>query len=346
MKAAGIALSAVLVMALACTSACGASARGAASSSGAAIQSARSQAQPAGVTQSATLQAQALSATTTKVKIGTKKFKLKLAGNKGAQAFRAYLSKARTFAMKELNGNEKYHYFPKRTFPTASKRYTKVKAGDVMLYGDDCLVIFYKTHTTSYSYTKIGRLTSAAGLKKAAGKKSVQVKFFAMAQAASAQAAGGDSGATGNAAQEADAIGGDAGGEAAASESSDAAQAGSAATQVYLTVNGQRLSATLADNSSARALVEALAEGSVAVDAHDYGGFEKVGALGFSLPRNDETITTKPGDLILYQGTNLCVYYAQNTYSFTRLGAIDNIDAAQLKELLGDGDVQVGLSLT
>ena len=125
---------------------------------------------------------QASSKTTTTVKIGSKKFKMKLASNKSARAFRAYLTKARTLKMTELNGNEKYHYFASRTFPTTEKSYRKVKAGDVMLYGDDCLVIFYKTHKTSYEYTKIGHLTSVKGLAKALGKGSVKVKFAKMRQ--------------------------------------------------------------------------------------------------------------------------------------------------------------------
>ena len=103
------------------------------------------------------------------------------AKNDAAKAFRAYLSKARTFKMKELNGNEKYRYLS-RSFPAAPKKLNQIKAGDVMLYGDDCLVIFYKTHKTSYEYTKIGRLTSAKGLAKAVGKKSVKVRFSKMKQ--------------------------------------------------------------------------------------------------------------------------------------------------------------------
>ena len=123
----------------------------------------------------------ATSGTQTAVKVGSARFTMKLAKNDAAKAFRAYLSKARTFKMKELNGNEKYRYLS-RSFPAAPKKLNQIKAGDVMLYGDDCLVIFYKTHETSYEYTKIGRLTSAKGLAKAAGKKSVKVRFSKMKQ--------------------------------------------------------------------------------------------------------------------------------------------------------------------
>jgi hypothetical protein len=124
----------------------------------------------------------ATSTTKTTVRIGAKTYTMKLASGKPAQAFRAYLNKTRTLKMSELNGNEKYRYFESKTFPTSEKRYTRVKAGDVMLYGDDCLVIFYKSHKTSFEYTKIGHLTSTKGLAKALGKKSVKVRFGKMKQ--------------------------------------------------------------------------------------------------------------------------------------------------------------------
>lgn len=77
----------------------------------------------------------------------------------------------------------------------------------------------------------------------------------------------------------------------------------------------------------------------------DYGNMEKVGPIGQSLPRNDEHITTSPGDLILYQGSNLVIYYATNTYTFTRLGRIDNVEEDELRTALGEGSVTVTLSL-
>ena len=76
----------------------------------------------------------------------------------------------------------------------------------------------------------------------------------------------------------------------------------------------------------------------------DYGSFEKVGDLPQSLPRNDETITTVPGDIILYQGSKITIYYDENTWDFTKLGHIDNITQEELKAILGGGDVTVTLS--
>ena len=77
---------------------------------------------------------------------------------------------------------------------------------------------------------------------------------------------------------------------------------------------------------------------------HDYGSFEKVGSLGFSLPKNDTNITTIPGDVILYQGNQITIYYDENTWNFTKLGNID-ISQDELKAVLGDGDVEVDFSL-
>ena len=116
------------------------------------------------------------------------------------------------------------------------------------------------------------------------------------------------------------------------------------AEKLYLTINGTRLSASLEDNSSVQALLEKLTEGDIRVDAHDYGSFEKVGSLGVDLPRNDMQITTKPGDLIFYQGNQFVLYYDENTWSFTKLGHVD-ISQAELKALLGDGNVTITLSL-
>ena len=108
---------------------------------------------------------------------------------------------------------------------------------------------------------------------------------------------------------------------------------------------GKTFTATLADNSSAEALIELLSRGDVTVEMEDYGNMEKVGPLGTSLPRNDRQTSTDPGDIILYQGKYLVIYYSTNSCNFTRIGRIDNADGAQLKSALGDGDVTVTLSL-
>ncbi len=115
---------------------------------------------------------------------------------------------------------------------------------------------------------------------------------------------------------------------------------------IRLTVKvGKTFTATLADNSSADALMKLLSEGDVTVEMEDYGNMEKVGPLGTDLPRNDRRISTGPGDIILYQGKYLVIYYSTNSWNFTRIGKIDNADGAQLKSALGSGGVTVTLSL-
>lgn len=109
------------------------------------------------------------------------------------------------------------------------------------------------------------------------------------------------------------------------------------------TVNGHEFELELADNASAFALADLVGSERLQVHMEDYGGFEKVGPLPQSLPTNDEQITTSPGDIILYQGDKLVIYYDTNSWSFTRLGKIVGAHAAQLREVLGSGDVTVTL---
>ncbi len=106
---------------------------------------------------------------------GGKTFLAELENNKTARAFRSKLPA--TFLMEELNGNEKYHYMD-RTLPTNSKRPGTIKAGDLMLYGNDCLVLFYETFKSSYSYTKIGHIKNVKGLKDALGRGDIKVSFI------------------------------------------------------------------------------------------------------------------------------------------------------------------------
>jgi hypothetical protein len=127
---------------------------------------------------------------------------------------------------------------------------------------------------------------------------------------------------------------------------SDSAQAEAARDDtIHLQIGERTYSAALAANSSAQALKELLAAGPVTIDMRDYGNMEKVGGLGKSLPTNDEQTTTEPGDLILYQGNAFVIYYAANSWNFTRLGKINDVSQEELKEALGDGNVTVTLSL-
>lgn len=114
---------------------------------------------------------------------------------------------------------------------------------------------------------------------------------------------------------------------------------------IKLTAGSKTFTATLVENSSTKALKELLAKGDLRIEMSDYGNMEKVGPLGTTLPRNDESITTIAGDLILYQGNSFVIYYAPNTWTFTRLGKIDNTTREELLAALGSGNVTVTLSL-
>ena len=106
-----------------------------------------------------------------------------------------------------------------------------------------------------------------------------------------------------------------------------------------ITINGTALTATMEDNTSAQALLDILKSGPLTLNMHDYGGMEKVGNLDTNLPTNDQQITTQPGDIILYQGNQITIYYGTNQWSLTKLGHIDNISADELRQLLGDGNI-------
>lgn len=112
-----------------------------------------------------------------------------------------------------------------------------------------------------------------------------------------------------------------------------------------ITANGHTMTATMHGNGATEALRQRLDDGGLTLRLSDYGDFEKVGALGFTLPRSDRQTTTQPGDIILYQGNQIVIFYGSNTWGYTRLGHIDNATAEGLRQTLGEGDVTVTLAL-
>lgn len=110
---------------------------------------------------------------------------------------------------------------------------------------------------------------------------------------------------------------------------------------VCVDIGGTQFTVGLEDNPSAQAFFSKLEEGVLEVELHDYGNFEKVGPLPWELPRSDEQITTEPGDLILYQGDQITIYYDENTWNFTRLGKIYFQDYETFRSALGDGNITV-----
>ncbi|MBQ8088528.1 MAG: hypothetical protein IJ234_08940 [Clostridia bacterium] len=114
---------------------------------------------------------------------------------------------------------------------------------------------------------------------------------------------------------------------------------------VEILVNGFSLTADIVNNDSGAAFLQLLNDNPLTISMQDYGNFEKVGDLPTSLPTNDERITTEPGDIILYLGNYITIYYDINSWSFTRLGKIRNVDRETLLHYLGNGSVDVTFAL-
>ena len=114
---------------------------------------------------------------------------------------------------------------------------------------------------------------------------------------------------------------------------------------VKVKINDNVFDVKLENNSATQEFIKELKKGNVTVNASEYGGFEKVGDLGFSLPTSDENIGTSPGDIVLYQGDKISLFYGSHSWSYTKLGKIDNVDSNKLKEVLGSGDVTLEFSL-
>ena len=112
--------------------------------------------------------------------------------------------------------------------------------------------------------------------------------------------------------------------------------------KMYITIDGVSQSVTLYNNAAAQALVARLQNGNVTVTLNSSSGFEIWGALGFSLPASNEQITAQPGDVILYNGSNICLFYGSNSWSYTRLG---HIDALRSFLKAGESNISVTLSL-
>lgn len=121
---------------------------------------------------------------------------------------------------------------------------------------------------------------------------------------------------------------------------------GADAMKMYIKTGEDVLSVDLADNSSAQALAELLRGGDLTLEMEDYAGMEKIGQLPHALPRNDEPMNTTPGDVVLYLGRTLCVYYGTNSWSLTPIGKVANTDPQRLRAFLGSAGLTVTLSLS
>lgn len=240
------------------------------------------------------------------VKVGKKSFKAVLYDNETTKALEKKLPIK--YKMSDLNGNEKYKYLS-YDLPTKEKKVRKIKAGDIMLYGDDCLVVFYKSFKTSYKYTKVGKITNTKGLKKAAGKGKVTVSISLKKQ----EPEGG--------------------------------QEENVKKTMKLYINDQKVDVSWADNESVAKLRDLAEEKALEIRTSGYGGFEQVGPIGTRLPSSDVQMTTAPGDIVLYSGNQIVVFYGSNSWAYTKLGRIENISNDDLKKLLGASDVSLKICL-
>lgn len=109
--------------------------------------------------------------------------------------------------------------------------------------------------------------------------------------------------------------------------------------KIILQIGNTKFTATLENNTAVNAFEEMLREAPISIKMSDYSGFEKVGLLGASLPASNEQTTTQPGDIVLYGGNQIVIFYGSNSWSYTRLGKIEDISG--LKDALGSGEVTV-----
>ncbi len=112
--------------------------------------------------------------------------------------------------------------------------------------------------------------------------------------------------------------------------------------EMKLIIGNTEVPVTWEDNDSVRAILNMTSDQQLTIQMSMYGGFEQVGELGRSIVRDDRQITTDPGDIVLYAGNNIVVFYGSNSWAYTRLGHIDLSDD-QLRDLLGNEDVKITL---
>ena len=98
------------------------------------------------------------------------------------------------------------------------------------------------------------------------------------------------------------------------------------------------------DNESVKALKDLCQDGPITIRMSMYGGFEQVGSIGQSLPEDDIQMTTQAGDIVLYAGNQIVVFYGSNSWAYTKLGHISGKSAREMAELLGDGAVTILIS--
>ena len=117
------------------------------------------------------------------------------------------------------------------------------------------------------------------------------------------------------------------------------------AKNIRLRIDNVLMSVTWQDNNATRELKKILRDKDLVINATQYGGFEQVGSLGYSLTTNNSEITTQPGDIMLYNGNQIVIFYGSNSWSYTRLGKVTGKTDSELKNILDKSGVKIRLSL-
>ena len=384
---------------------------------------------------------EAAATTVVQIKIGDTNFQASFEDNKTTKAL--FKKFPVTYTMSELNGNEKYKYLSYE-LPENAKQVKTIHAGDIMLYGTDCIVLFYKDFKTSYSYTRLGRITDPSGLEKAVTKGKIKVQFsipkkkirlnkkkITLTKGSSFQLKliGGKakkvkwsvqnkkiatvkngrikakkkgktrivatyrkkkyvckltvtekSAATAKPKETPDATKepvqteepketpGETKEPVQTEEPKEAADATKEPVQteepketpgiteepvqteepqeegeymMKMKIDDVEVSVAWEDNESVRELKKIAGNGEIKISMSMYGGFEQVGSLGTNISRQDVQMRTEPGDIVLYSGNQMVVFYGSNTWAYTRLGKIQGLTSEELKNLLGTGNVTI-----
>lgn len=262
--------------------------------------------------------------------------------------------------MNELNGNEKYYNFSD-SFTTSSKLAGHISKGDIKLYGDDCLVLFYDSFSSGYSYTNIGYIEDVSGLEEALGTGNVTVSFSANFEsrsdisdtssagsepvsATTTQITTTDQITPSNTTTSVESTVTEPPAESEEPITTESAPKEESALKMEIA--GTPVTVDWKDNESVEALKELCKDGELTIHMSMYGGFEQVGSIGTSLPRNDVQTTTSSGDIVLYSGNQIVVFYGSNSWSYTKLGHITDSSGHTMEELLGNGDVTIKINLS
>lgn len=112
-------------------------------------------------------------------------------------------------------------------------------------------------------------------------------------------------------------------------------------SDMIMEIGDTRVQVAWEDNESVEALKKLVSQEPLSIQMSMYGGFEQVGSIGQSLPRDDKQTTTKAGDIVLYSGNQIVIFYGSNSWAYTRLGSVSDKSEKELSELLGNGNVTI-----